>query len=126
MSERWSISVAQAKLTLKDTTQRLKQSAVMPFRRRYIEDRMFGVKQLDCIMATDTMHAKNKIIQRELYCQVFINMEFFVKAYPIQKNSDCHEALDGIDQILWSTRYPVLRWCQGTIGIEDRITSQRQ
>ena len=82
-SERWSISVAQEKLTLKATTQRLKQSAVIPLSRKYRADRMFGVKLLDCIMATDTMHAKNKSIHGELYYQVFITKEFSVKVYPM-------------------------------------------
>ena len=94
LSERWSISVAQAKLTLAATTQRLKRSAVMPLSRRYRADRMFGVKRLDCIMSTDTMHAKNTSVHGEKYCQVFGTKEFFVEAYPIAKKSDCHEALE--------------------------------
>ena len=94
LSERWSISVAQAKLTLEATTQRLKRSAVMPLARRYRADRMFGVKRLDCVLSTNTMHAKNKSVHGELYCQVFGAKEFFVEAYPIEKKSDCHEALD--------------------------------
>ena len=94
LSERWSISVAQAKLTLDATTQRLKRSALMPLARRYRADRMFEVKRLDCIVSTDTMHAKNKSIHGELYCQVFGTKEFFVEAYPIDAKSDCHEALD--------------------------------
>ena len=44
LNKRWSISVAQAALTLKATTQRLKRSALMPISRRYWADRMFGVK----------------------------------------------------------------------------------
>ena len=61
LSERWIIIIAQEKLTLKATTQRLKQSEVMPLSRRYRADRMFGVKRLDCIMATDMMHAKEQV-----------------------------------------------------------------
>ena len=61
LSEIWSINLAQAKLTLKASTQRLKRSAVMPLRRRHRKDRMFGVKQLDCIMATDKMYAKEQV-----------------------------------------------------------------
>ena len=34
LSKRWSISVAQAELNLKATTQRLKRSTLMPLRRR--------------------------------------------------------------------------------------------
>ena len=64
MSERWSISVAQEKLTLEDTTKFPKQSEVIPLSRRYRADRIFGVKQLDCIMATDTMHAKEQLVLR--------------------------------------------------------------
>ena len=64
MSEIWSISVAQAKLTLKATTQRLKRSALMPLSRRYRADRMFGVKQLDFIMDTDMMHVKEQVRRR--------------------------------------------------------------
>ena len=93
MSKLWSISVAQAKLTRKDTTQCLEKLAVMPLSRRYIVDRMFGFKQLYCIMATYTMHAKSKSIHKELYCQVFGTKKFFVEAYTIQKKSYCHEAL---------------------------------
>ena len=40
------------------------------------------------------MHAKNKSIHGELYCQVFGTKELFVEEYPIQKKSDCHKALD--------------------------------
>ena len=78
LSERWSTIVAQAKLTLKATTQRLKRLAVMPLSRRYTVDRIFGVKRLDCIMATYMMHTKNKSIHGELYCKVFGTKEFFV------------------------------------------------
>ena len=55
LSKRWSISVAQAALTLKATTQRLKRSALMPLIRRYRSDIMFGVKRLHCMMATETL-----------------------------------------------------------------------
>ena len=41
LSERWSISVAQTKLTLKATAQRLKRVLVMPLIGRYRADRMF-------------------------------------------------------------------------------------
>ena len=44
LSERWIISVAQAKLTLKATTQCIKISLVTPLSRRYRGYRMFGVK----------------------------------------------------------------------------------
>jgi hypothetical protein len=45
LSERWQIGIAQARETLKRTTQRLKRSAVMPLARRYRADKMFGRKK---------------------------------------------------------------------------------
>ena len=38
----------------------IERSAVMPLSRIYRADRIFGVKKLDFIMTTYTMHAKNK------------------------------------------------------------------
>ena len=55
---------------------------------------MFGVKRLNCMMATDTLDARVKSIHGQKYCQVFGKKDFFVEAYPIEKISDCHEALD--------------------------------
>ena len=66
----------------------------MPLRRRYRSDRMFGVKQLKYIMATDTLDSRVKSIHGQQYCQVFGNKDFFVEAYPIEKRLDCQEALD--------------------------------
>ena len=93
ISKRWSISVAQAALNLKATTQRLKRSALMPLSRRYRSDIMFGVKRLNCMMATKTLDARVKSIHGQQYCQVFGNKDFIVEAYLIEKRSDCREAL---------------------------------
>ena len=40
------------------------------------------------------MHDKVNSIHGDYYCQVFGNKELFIKAYPMEKKSDCHEALD--------------------------------
>ena len=45
-------------------------------------------------MATNTLDARVKYIHGQKYFQVFVNKDFFVKACPIEKRSDCHEALD--------------------------------
>ena len=55
LSKRWGLSLAQAALTLKATTQRLTRSALMPLARRYRADRMFDVRQIHGTMSTDTM-----------------------------------------------------------------------
>ena len=73
LSEPWGISVAQAALTLKATTQKLVQSAIMPLSSRYREDQIFNIKRLQCTIATDTMHAKVNSIHGDYYCQIFGN-----------------------------------------------------
>ena len=62
LSKRCSISMAQATSTLKVTTLILKSSDLMPLSRRYRADRMFGVKRLNCMMATNTLDARFKSI----------------------------------------------------------------
>jgi hypothetical protein len=52
LSERWGLSIAQAKLTLKATTRNLVRSALMPLARRYRVDRMFQPNRIEGIFAT--------------------------------------------------------------------------
>lgn len=93
LSERWGISLAQAAMTLKATTQRFVRSAVMPIARRCRADRMFHVRQLRGPMATDTCHPKIVSISGNKYCQIFANKEFFAAAYPVHKKGDCGDTL---------------------------------
>ena len=90
LSERCGLSLAQATLTLKATTQKLVRSAVIPLARRYRADHMFDVRQVNGMMSTDTMDAWCNSINAEKYLQVFGNKEFFVEAYPIKRKADCH------------------------------------
>ena len=94
LSDRWNISESQAAMTLKATTQRVKRSAIMPLSRRYRVDRMFTVKRLRGVMATDTMHGRSKTIHGYRYAQVFGNRNFFVEAYPIERKADAGAALN--------------------------------
>ena len=94
LSERWGLSLAQAKLTLKATTRYLIRSALMPLARRYRADRMFHLNRLGGTFATDTMHMKCASIHGEQYCQIFANKNFFAAAYPITSKSQAHEPLD--------------------------------
>jgi hypothetical protein len=55
LSEKWGISLVQAKETLKRTTQRLLRSAALPLARRYHADRMFEKKRLRGMWSSDTM-----------------------------------------------------------------------
>ena len=58
LSERWGLSLKQAELTLKASTQKLTRSALMPLSRRYRADRMFEILRIHGTMATDTMDAR--------------------------------------------------------------------
>ena len=80
VSERWGISLAQATLTLKATTQKLVRSAVMPLARRHRADHMFDVRRVHGMMPTDIMDARCNSIHAEKYLRVFGNREFFVEA----------------------------------------------
>jgi hypothetical protein len=93
LSERWCISLAQAKLTLQATTQRIVRSAIMPLARRYRADRVFERPRFRTQVATDTMDARVTSYWGNRYCQVFATKEFFAAAYPIAKKSDCSDAL---------------------------------
>ena len=46
------------------------------------------------MVETNTLDVRVKSIHGHQYCQVFGNKDLFVEAYPIEKRSDCHEALD--------------------------------
>ena len=71
-----------------------KSSAIMPLARRYRADRMFDIRRIHGTMSTDIMDSRCQLIHEEKYFQVFGNKQFFVEAYPIKKQSDCHLGLD--------------------------------
>ena len=90
----WGLSISQAALTLKLTTQKLNRSAIMSLAQRYRDNRMFDVRRIHGTISTDTMDARCQSIYDEKYCQVFGNKQFSVQAYPIKKKSDCSLGLD--------------------------------
>ena len=94
LSEKWGLSLAQATVTLKSTTQKILRSAVMPLARRYQADRLFDVRRVHGMMSTDTMDARWNSIHAEKYLQVFFIKEFFVEAYPIKQKADYQEGLE--------------------------------
>ena len=98
LSKIWGLSIAQAALTLKATTQNLTRSAIMPLARRYRADQMFDVRRIHGTMSTDTMDARCQLIHDEKYCQLFGNKQFFVEAYSIKKKSDRHLGLDKLSR----------------------------
>ena len=94
LSKIWGLSISQAALTLKATTQNLTRSEIMPLARRYRSDQMFDVCRIHYTMSANTMDSRCQWIHDEKYCQLFGNKQFFVEAYPIKKKSDCHLGLD--------------------------------
>jgi hypothetical protein len=94
LSEKWGLRVAQAALTLKASTRRLIQSALMPLARRCRMDRMFSANRLEGTFATDAMDMRCRSIHGEKFCQVFANKEFFAAAHPVKRKANAHEPLD--------------------------------
>ena len=82
LSKIWGLSISQAELTLKETTQKLTISAIIPLAQRYRANQMFDVHRIHGTMSTDTMDSRFQLIHDKKYFQVFGNKQFFVKAYP--------------------------------------------
>ena len=90
----WGIIISQEALTIKETTQNMTRSEIMPLARIYRVDRMFDVRIIHGTMYTDTMDARCQLIHDKKYYQVFGNKQLFVEAYPIRKKSDFYLELD--------------------------------
>ena len=82
LSDWWGISVAQAVLSLKATTRKYAQSALLTLAWRYRVDRMFGQKIFNANVYTDTMDAGVASIHGNRYGQVFAIRDYFVDVYP--------------------------------------------
>jgi hypothetical protein len=93
LSERWQIGLEQARETLKQTTQRLARSAVMPLARRYRADIMFQTKRLDGMWASDTIDGRVKSMDGNRYGQVFSNGKLFAEIYSMVRKADAGMAL---------------------------------
>ena len=76
LSERWGLSISQAALNLKASTQKLTRSEIMPLARRFRAYQMFNDRRIIGTMSTDTMDSRWQSIHDEKYCQVFGNNFF--------------------------------------------------
>ena len=94
LSERWGLSISQAALTLKVTTQKLTIYVLMLMAQTYRADLVFDICGIHGTMSTNTMDARFQSIHNEKYCQLFGNKIIFVEAYPIKKKYDCRLELD--------------------------------
>jgi len=93
LSDRWFISIPQAKLTIKKSTQKFLRSAILPLTRRYRADQMFYRKQLSGQWSTNTMDGRVKSLDGNRYAQVFSNKQYFSKLYPIERKNEAGSAL---------------------------------
>ena len=93
LSERWFIGLAQAEKTIRATTQRLLQSAILPLVRRYHADRMYERPRFRNTVYTDTMHGHFKSLDGNRYAQVFATEDFFAAAYPMEAKSMAGDTL---------------------------------
>ena len=93
LSDRWCIGLAQARNTIKITTQKGVRSAILPLSRRYRADRVFERPLLRGQFYTDTMDARTKSLDGNRYAQVFANQDFFAVAYPMEHKSSAGEGL---------------------------------
>jgi hypothetical protein len=83
LSQKWSIGLKQAYMTLKATDQRGTRSAVLPMSRRYRHDRWFGRRRLNATIGTDFFYARYKSHNQNVGAQFFGGGDGrFVDLYP--------------------------------------------
>ena len=92
LSERWYISIKTAEKTIKNTTQRFLCSAILPLSRRYRADRMFYLKQLKGHWSTDTIDGRTISLDGNRYAQIFANVNYFAKIYPMDSKFKAGDA----------------------------------
>ena len=93
LSERWFIGIAQAKDTIRVTTQNYTRSAILPLSRRYRADRVFEKPLLRGDFYTDTMDGRCKSLNGNRYAQIMANKDFFAVAYPMTNKSGAGDSL---------------------------------
>ena len=100
LSKNWSIGLDTAHRTLKVTTQRGVRTVLHPTlsRRFRTNDRQLRYRRLPVTLFTDTMYASVKSRRQNKCAQVFGSQEGWCRAYPMQKESEAHEALTLLHQ----------------------------
>jgi hypothetical protein len=93
LSNRWCISLQQAKLTLKHSTQIYRRSALLPLSRRYKADRIYDRNRLGGEWFTDTVFGPGKSRMGNKCGQLFANDSHFETFFPKDTESKSGEAL---------------------------------
>ena len=93
LSERWSIGLKRAKDTIRNTTQRILRSALLPLARRYRADCMYERPRIRGVVYTDTMDGQHKSLDGNKFAQVFATDFHFSAVYPMESKGHAGEAL---------------------------------
>ena len=93
LSKRWFIGLKKAKDTIKNTTQRILRSALLPLSRRYRAGRMYERPQIRGTVYTDTMDGQYKSLDGNKYAQVFVTDFHFSAVYPMESKGLAGDAL---------------------------------
>jgi len=93
LAERWCIGLETAKKTLKNTTQRMLRSALLPLSRRYKADRIFRLPRLGGEWFTDTVFVPVKSSDGNICGQLFANERYFATFYPMDSKAKAGNAL---------------------------------
>jgi hypothetical protein len=93
LSDCWGISIAQAAMTLKATTQKYMQSALMPLARRYQVDQYFEQNTFRSHVYSDTMDRRVVSVDGNRCGQVFATNDFFYEIYPMATKDLAGEGL---------------------------------
>ena len=93
LSERWHIGLKKAKDTIKNTTQRILRSALLPLAWRYRADWMYERPRIRGVVYTNTMDGQHKSLDGNKYAQVFATDFHFSAVYPMESKGHAGDAL---------------------------------
>ena len=93
LSEQWFIGLKKAKDTIKNTTQQILCSALLPLAQRYRADQMYERPQIRGVVYTDMMDGQHKSLNGNKYAQVFTTDFHFSAVYPMESKGHARDAL---------------------------------
>ena len=120
LSERWLIGLKRAKDTIRNTTQRILRSALLPLASRYRADRMYERPRVRCVVYTDTMDGQHKSLDGNKFTQVFATDFHFSAVYPMESKG---HAGDALKQFITDFGLPDKIICDGSKEQTKRGTS---
>jgi hypothetical protein len=108
LAKKWGIGIEVAKRTRLVTTQRGVRRIILPsLTKRYkTNDRQLRYRRMSVTMFTDTMYSKIIPRKNNIADQIFCTDFGFVRAFPMKKESEAHEALsflfhrDGVPNVM--------------------------